>query len=644
MGIGNSNSYIAYKKEWRKLCDWLSPLYIKMGVVFGNLFNGSCKVGGMVYKMKSIKDKLLYYFILMIIGTIVCFSFYGIFSVWMYEKELSYCDEKTLDLYSNSFEYELDSLEDFLQNMTTNNNYFMLLSLKGGISIDKKIEAEYLTREVIQSEVKDSSALFYYSKNGNEFYYRTGKQFRREIYGAELRNFMKEASQDFLAMNESDYRYWKIMDIGGKKILTNTYHSGDLYMTAMVDLDACVEEFSGNEKEYFFYNQDQVLASSNRLLFQKIDGNKILREDVSGNGEHTYHWIRKKGGSIVQARFFDDYGLGLCIVSKMEGIWKLSSVAMILLVFLVIALLAFFLLVYGYVKKATVYPLERISELSDQMRESGRRMRKKLLEEPESAVHLEASDSDGIREYAKISEALNELVDQKIELEQENEARQREKNQALLQYYQLQTRSHFFLNCLKSLYNMANTGEIEKMKMMILGFSNHLRFIFRDNLKLIPLKDEIAELNDYQSIIQMDSAKPIVLDMSVPDEAMDCLVPPLLIQTFLENSYKYSNTKTGMLCFRVHAEISDAADRKYLHMKISDNGAGYSNEVLRALADDSEEYKQYHVGIANLKRRMKLIYGKECQTAFFNLPGSGACSVLYIPIRNEENNHEKREH
>ena len=99
-----------------------------------------------------------------------------------------------------------------------------------------------------------------------------------------------------------------------------------------------------------------------------------------------------------------------------------------------------------------------------------------------------------------------------------------------------------------------------------------------------------------------------------------------------------------MLCFRVHAEISDAADRKYLHMKISDNGAGYSNEVLRALADDSEEYKQYHVGIANLKRRMKLIYGKECQTAFFNLPGSGACSVLYIPIRNEENNHEKREH
>ena len=594
--------------------------------------------------MKSIKEKLLYYFILMIFGTIVCFTFYGIFSVWMYEKELSYCDEKTLDLYSNSFEYELDGLEDFLQNMTTNNNYFMLLSLKGGIRIDKKIEAEYLTREMIKSEVKNSSALFYYSKNGNEFYYRTGKHFCKEIYGTDLRNFMKEASQDFLTMNESDYRYWKIMDIGGKKILTNTYHSGDLYMTAMVDLDACVEEFSGNEKEYFFYSRDQVLAPSNGLLFQKIDRNKIFREDASDNTEHTYHWIRNNGGSIVQARFFDDYGLGLCIVSKMEGVWKLSSVAMILLVCLVIALLAFFLVVYGYVKKATVYPLERISELSDQMRESGRRMRKKLLEEPEPAVHLAASESDGIREYAKISEALNELVEQKIELEQENEARQREKNQALLQYYQLQTRSHFFLNCLKSLYNMANIGEIEKMKMMILGFSNHLRFIFRDNLKLIPLRDEIAELNDYQSIIQLDSAQPIVLDMSIPDEAMNCLVPPLLIQTFLENSYKYSNTKTGILCFRVQAEISDAADRKYLHMKISDNGSGYSNEVLRALADDSEEYKQYHVGIANLKRRIKLIYGKECQTAFFNLPGSGACSVLYIPIQNEENNHEQRKH
>ena len=58
--------------------------------------------------------------------------------------------------------------------------------------------------------------------------------------------------------------------------------------------------------------------------------------------------------------------------------------------------------------------------------------------------------------------------------------------------------------------------------------------------------------------------------------------------------------------------------------------------MLKELVDDSETYRQYHVGIVNLKRRMKLIYGKECQTAFFNLPGSGACSVFYIPIRNEE--------
>ena len=587
-------------------------------------------------KMKSMKARLFHYFILMISATAVSFVLYGAFSIWTYEKELSYCDEKTLDLYASSFEYTVGELEEFLQNLTIDDTYFKLLSLKSSVSVSQKIEAEYLTREMVKNEVSDSTALFYYNKDGSQYYYRVGAQFLDGLYGTDLRMFMRQASQDFLAMEGSDYQCWKIYNSGQTRILTNTYFCGDLYITAMVDLNAYIKSFSDKEKGYLFYNDEKVLAESDGPDLQKLENNASFQKEIFDSTDHSYPWKRRIGGNIVQSRVFEDYGIGLCIVSRMEGIWKLSSVALILLLLLAATLLAFLLIIYDYVKKITVYPLERISELSARISESSRRMRGKQPAESVPAVHLEATGADSIQEYARISEALNDLVDQKIELERENEARQREKDQALLQYYQLQTRSHFFLNCLKSLYNMACTGEIEKMKMMIMGFSNHLRFIFRDNLQLIPLRDEIAEVNDYQSIIQMDSTHPIILDMEIPDEARDCLVPPLLIRTFLENSCKYSNTEKGMLCFRVQAEISDAADRKYLHLKISDNGTGYSDEVLKELADDSETYRQYHVGIVNLKRRMKLIYGKECQTAFFNLPGSGACSVFYIPIRNEE--------
>ncbi|SDZ75898.1 Histidine kinase [Lachnospiraceae bacterium NK3A20] len=588
-------------------------------------------------KTKSLKDRLSFYFVLILLAAVFSFAFFGAFSVWIYEKELSYCDEKTLDLYANSFGYTLNEMEDFLQTTTTNNIYVKSLTLKGGISADKKLEAEYLTQKLIQNEISDSAAICYFSDDKREFYYRTGANFLAGLLGNDLRNFMEQFSQGILSTDTESYGNWNLYEGRDRELLVNIYRSGDLYMAAMVDLKSYVDRFSDQDKGYVFYDQDRILASSEGLDLQKSGVERVFHKAESASSGDPGQWQRRIDGNIVQSRYLPDFGIGLCIVSRMVDVWKLSSAAFILLLFIVVAMIVFFMLVYGYIKRTAVYPLEQISELSTRMSESGKKMRQEPLAEAKPVVHLDITGADGIREYVMISKALNDLVDQKIELELENEARQREKDQALLQYFQLQTRSHFFLNCLKSLYNMSNAGEIEKMKMMIMGFSNHLRYIFRDNLKLIPLRDEIAEVNDYQSIIQLDSTRPILLDMDIPGEALDCLVPPLLIQTFLENSYKYSNMKKGMLCFRVQVEISDAADRKYLHLKMSDNGSGYSDEILKTLEDDSEEYQQYHVGITNLKRRMKLIYGKTCQTAFFNLPGSGACSVFYIPIRDKEN-------
>lgn len=58
---------------------------------------------------------------------------------------------------------------------------------------------------------------------------------------------------------------------------------------------------------------------------------------------------------------------------------------------------------------------------------------------------------------------------------------------------------------------MLELHEYEKMQRMILAFSNHLRYIFHDNLKVVPLKYELEEVNDYYNIILMDRSKPILL-------------------------------------------------------------------------------------------------------------------------------------
>lgn len=231
-----------------------------------------------------------------------------------------------------------------------------------------------------------------------------------------------------------------------------------------------------------------------------------------------------------------------------------------------------------------------------------------------------------------------------IALSKQSEVRNAEKEHAKLQYFQLQTRSHFFINCLKSLYNMLEMGEYDKMKRMIMNFSDHIRFIFHDNLSLIPLKEELDEVNDYAGIIQIDSSTPIMLVQKIPSDYYNCMVPPLIIQTFLENAVKYNAQYNKMLRFVIEAEITKDKDRQYLRIKMTDNGTGYEQDMLDKLNFDSDrEYEQYHVGISNLKRRMEILFHGDCNLAFFNNNEQGGAMIMaYLPVIYAENEGAKK--
>ena len=221
----------------------------------------------------------------------------------------------------------------------------------------------------------------------------------------------------------------------------------------------------------------------------------------------------------------------------------------------------------------------------------------------------------------------------KIQLEKDNMYKAYETEHAMLQYYQLQTRSHFFLNCLKSLYNMLEGKSYEKMKLMIFSFSNHLRFVFHDNASLVPLSAELAEIQDYYNIIALDRTVPVFIDQNIDSEVKECLVPPLLIQTFLENSYKYNGNEGKLLKFSIDVDRIEIEKQSFVRIQIKDNGAGYPEQVLEKLNNLTENgFETHHIGIANLIRRIQLIFHEEYKAAFFNSSSGGACALICLPL------------
>ena len=142
-----------------------------------------------------------------------------------------------------------------------------------------------------------------------------------------------------------------------------------------------------------------------------------------------------------------------------------------------------------YLIRFLVFPLQEIEALS------------KTAEEKQSFT---PAQTELPKEYEEIRNSLYALVEK---LEKEQRERQdyiSAKEHALLQYYQLQTRSHFFINCLKSLYSMLELHREEQMKEMIIAFSRHLRNTFRNSLQLIPLSQELEEVSAYHTILFLD--------------------------------------------------------------------------------------------------------------------------------------------
>ena len=293
-----------------------------------------------------------------------------------------------------------------------------------------------------------------------------------------------------------------------------------------------------------------------------------------------------------------------------------------ILVFVLAAFVTCIIIVYTFYSfhKILLYPLDQINAAT------------KHLEQNDPASFLSDSHSN-IIEYQNINNALSNLIEQKITLTNEKQAEAFEKDHARLQYYQMQTRSHFFINCLKSLYNMLESKEYEKMQRMIIAFSNHLRYIFHDNLKLVTLQSELAEVNDYYNIILLDRVSPFILNTQVDETLLPYRVPSLIIQTFLENTAKYNRESGSLLIFDIKIERAELNGKPVMQIMLSDNGTGYDQETLDRLnSSENDLFARKHVGISNLKRRIALIYKTDYQFAFYNKPAGGACGLLYLPL------------
>jgi two-component system, sensor histidine kinase YesM len=571
-----------------------------------------------VKRIRSAKKSLIRYFFILLFITLLCLILYGVYSIWTYEQQMIFSNQTSLDVYFNNLIYVLEDLTLFNQKVYSDDTNFSILSSRADtISDPQKLVLEYNLRSAIQNRVPDTGAIFIFNKSKSVNFYWYGSNF---IGGTVTRaniDLMNRIREQLMSTDQSDLMRWQVYSEDENVLLMNAYRLRDMYVCSMLDLNAFISTHTTNTEtsEYAFFTEDRILTN---VDYTTNEGITLERIKIVDDNLFTNLYA----GNIIRSNYYDAFGIGLSGIMSLQEMWNYMKISVILFLVVIIVICVLFFVIYTFISRFLIYPLNQITSAS------------KILAGSDAEETI-LQDQDDLLEYSTIRVALNRLVLQKVNLEQDNINKTREKEHALLQYYQLQTRSHFFLNCLKSLYNMSERGEMEKIKMMILAFSNHLRYIFHDNLLLVTLKSELNEAQDYYHIIQMDRANPLLLNLEVDQSLMDCKVPPLVVQTFLENSYKYNPDNKKFLRFHVQIDQIELEKKPFIRLRMSDNGVGYGKDVLKKLLEPDEQFEQYHVGISNLRRRMTLIYQNDYQIAFFNAPGGGACSLVYLPLRKE---------
>jgi hypothetical protein len=196
---------------------------------------------------------------------------------------------------------------------------------------------------------------------------------------------------------------------------------------------------------------------------------------------------------------------------------------------------------------------------------------------------------------------------------------EREFQRSEIRLLRSQVNPHFLFNALTTI--MAVRKDEEKVPLVIQSLADYLRFSLAQeevDQSLHPLGQELDALENYLQVEKIRFQKNLEACLDITAEARAARVPSALVQPLLENAIKYGQ-QTSPMPLRI-AIVAHVAEGK-LHLAVENSGHWVQSDPTRSMG----------MGIANLRKRLYLLYGDKAQLSFDNSDSAVKAQVL-IPI------------
>lgn len=193
----------------------------------------------------------------------------------------------------------------------------------------------------------------------------------------------------------------------------------------------------------------------------------------------------------------------------------------------------------------------------------------------------------------------------------ENETLTSELN--LLRY---QIRPHFFFNCLNNIYSLISISPNAAQK-AVHSLSRMMRFILYDGSnQTVSLSQEVDFLRSYVDLMKLRLRPEADIQLHLHDGVEDVTIPSLLFIPLIENAFKHGVSPNGEASIVCKMSVADSRLDFYVENLI------FESQVEKDGAHSG-------IGLANLKKRLDIIYGDSCS---FSAHPSGDSSSFVAKV------------
>lgn len=554
-------------------------------------------------KAQSIKTKVFLILLALQIPTVAIIGLYNVYFINYYNEAISEKNRNMLFSYCSVLEDDLGRLDEQMLNFVASDNNFKMLARSSDVL------STHLYSYDIMSEYRrllNENRLMYgcYIWKEDSGIYR--ECFAETAGDYEIRQKLRSYVGEYIAESSDELleREWHPVIVDGHPFLLMVKGYCRTYCIYVLDVDRIrlpQEETAAGTDGIVLFHGDLLLN----------DAKMYRSQEVRFTGSEGYYFTGERPRYLVIERPIRYARLRAAYVMRYEGFLGALTVAQRVGMLTALALAAL-VIPGGYylLKKVFFRPVDALVAIMNEIKEGKLELR----------VQTEFTE----KEFRELKDTFNDMINQINRLKIEAYEKELNLRQTQLDYFQIQIRPHFYVNCLKSIYGLLEEHKNEQAQESIICLSKHLRYMLKGATASVTLSEELQYVTNYMELQQMSMAYPPECVIETAPEVQQLHLPAISILSFVENAVKYGSDGQRGLKIGVFVSIMEAEGGNWLNIQISDNGVGFSESVLQKLnSERTMQTDEVGIGIYNVMQRFYLFFGKEnVLFAFSNMDGA----------------------